>query len=126
MRQCRRPGASLLLVLALAAGAVGCVVQRIERKAAGQGVHPPDGVLEAIREGETTREQVIETLGLPLTRQVGEDGREVLTYSFVEIEERRTDVLFLIHTGGQRTHILELTFEIEDGVVARFRQNRSP
>jgi hypothetical protein len=110
----------------LAAGAVGCVVQRIERKAAGQGVHPPTRVLEAIQEGETTREWVIKTLGLPLTRRMREDGREVLTYSFVEIEERKTDVLFLIHTGGQRTHVLELTFEIENGVVVRFRQNRSP
>jgi hypothetical protein len=89
-------------------------------------VHPPESVLEAIREGETTREWVIDALGLPLTRQMREDGREVLTYSFVEVEERRTDVLFLIHTGGQTTHVLELVFEIENGVVIRFRQNRRP
>jgi outer membrane protein assembly factor BamE (lipoprotein component of BamABCDE complex) len=86
---------------------------------------PDESVLSAVKEGVTTREWVVATLGEPHYRGTA-DGCELLGYEYVWRERTSRRILFVWRSGGQTTHTLRLTFQIKDGLVVRYREERAP
>lgn len=76
--------------------------------------------LAAIRAGVTTREWVVEHLGVPNSSHVNADGNEVLSY--VSLREQETEVslllLFSFDVSEQELHTLHI--EIEDDCVKSY------
>jgi len=112
------------LAVALAATVLaGCIY--VSETLVERGVPAPDeSTLAAVQEGVTTRDWVLSALGEPHYR-VQTDGVERFHYHYVWCEKATRRILF-VSRSSQTMHELRLTFEIKDGLVVRYRRERTP
>ncbi len=118
----RRPLA-LALVALLCAGCIYVSKSDVTTK----GAPLESGFVGAIRDGETTRAEVIAALGEPPEVHKLPDGGERLVYQSMTREETEKRVLFLMHSEEQQTSTRRLYLTVnEQGVVTAHRVEELP
>ena len=75
--------------------------------------------LDAVKEGVTTRDDLILAFGQPTQSLKLEDGREVLTYTCERQETVQTIVLFAVQWETSVEKMARYNFELKDGVLIR-------
>ncbi len=96
----------------------GCLVQR-DRTVRVHGQELSEVALAQIRQGVTTRAELIDTLGPPTRVYTTGRGTEVLVYEYRRDVHSSTQVFLLLSSNSSKTHITTHKFEVEDGVVLR-------
>lgn len=99
----------------------GCVVSKTDENYTG----PKKSDLRHINYGQTTKEQLIEMFGEPAEQAVTQDGTEILRYKCVKTKDNAF-VMFPppIVIKDDKTEKYVIAFEIQDGVVQRYRTER--
>jgi len=109
---------ALYLTLALTSVlAVGCIVCNNDVHYSGV----EDSKLREIEPGQTTRDQLIETLGEPTEQYADEEGNEILRYKCTKRTEKEFVMIPpVIVTEENRTSEHMVAFEVRNGIVRRY------
>ena len=76
--------------------------------------------LESVREGATTRDDIIAAFGTPTQHLKLEDGREVLIYVHTRRESIDWGILLVVGWESETERIIRYHFEFKDDLLVRF------
>ncbi len=111
-----------IVVLLIVAGNSGCVMSLSSFKnTSGSTVSP--AILTQIKEGETTKDWLIDHLGQPTVTEDRGDGMEDLTYEAVTRVVEHFSVLLLLSSENSVERAEQWVFELKNGVVHRHHRN---
>ena len=111
-----------IMVLLIVAGNSGCIMSLSTFKNTSGSIVSPD-ILTQIKEGETTRDWLIDHLGQPTATEDRGDGMEDLTYEAVTRVVEHFRVLLLVSIEKRVDQIEQWVFELKDGIVHRHHRN---
>lgn len=107
------------IILAVIAVTLGCA-------ASGTRLSKED--IQKIKEGETTRAQVIEMLGAPPISTLGSDGKEIFTYHFSSLKMSPQNFIPVVGLIQSRTNMnIQMTHILftKDGIVEKITSTDS-
>lgn len=115
-----------ILIAALLLGtASGCVTVRIDA-----GDKEMDrqtrAKLAQMKEGQTTREEIVKALGPPTRSIKFGKGRELITYEHGRKARTGVTLFLLLNWTTQDEATAELCFELKDGILVRYWTKKSP
>jgi len=111
-----------IVVLLIVAGNSGCIMSLSTfENTSGSTVSP--GILTQIKEGQTTKDWLIDHLGQPTATADRGDGMEDLTYEAVTRVVEHFRVLLLVSIEKRVDQIEQWVFELKDGIVHRHHRN---
>ena len=111
-----------IMVLLIVAGNSGCVMSLSTFKNTSGSTVSPE-VLTQIKDGETTKDWLIDHLGQPTSTADRGDGMEDLTYEAVTRIVEHFRVLLLVSIEKRVDQIEQWVFELKDGIVHRHHRN---
>ena len=111
-----------IVVLLMVAGNSGCVMSLSSFKNTSGSTVSPD-ILIQIKEGETTKDWLIDHLGQPTATEDRGGGREDLTYEAVTRVVEHFSVLLLLSSENSVERVEQWVFELENDVVHRHHRN---
>ncbi|MCH8970180.1 MAG: hypothetical protein IIA66_13810 [Planctomycetes bacterium] len=111
-----------IVVLLIVAGNSGCVMSLSSFKNTSGSIVSPD-ILTQIKEGETTRDWLIDHLGQPTATEDRGDGMEDLTYEAVTRVVEHFNVLLLLSIENSVDRVEQWVFELKDDIVHRHHRN---
>ncbi len=111
-----------IVVLLMVAGNSGCVMSLSSFKNTSGSTVSPD-ILIQIKEGETTKDWLIDHLGQPTATEDRGDGMEDLTYEAVTRVVEHFSVLLLLSSENSVERVEQWVFELENDVVHRHHRN---
>jgi outer membrane protein assembly factor BamE (lipoprotein component of BamABCDE complex) len=106
-------------VVVAAMAATGCIAMH-KSTINVQGEAVAKASLQAVKEGVTTREDLIKAFGQPDQTLNQEGGRETLVYVQETRETNETSVLFLLAWDTTRNVTVRHNFELTNGVLTRY------
>ncbi len=112
-----------IVVLLIVAGNSGCVMSLSSFKNTSGSTVSPD-ILTQIKEGETTKDWLIDHLGQPTATEDRGDGMEDLTYEAVTRVVQHFNVLLLLSSENSVERVEQWVFELKDGIVHRHHRNK--
>jgi len=112
-----------IMVLLIVAGNSGCVMSASTFKNTSGSTVSPD-ILTQIKDGETTKEWLIDHLGQPTATTDRGDGMEDLTYEAVTRVVEHFSVLFLLSIEKSVDQAEQWVFELKDDIVHRHHRNQ--
>ncbi len=111
-----------IVVLLVVAGNSGCVMSLSSfSNTSGSTVSP--AILTQIKEGETTKDWLIDHLGQPTVTEDRGDGMEDLTYEAVTRVVEHFSVLLLLSSENSVERAEQWVFELKNGIVHRHHRN---
>ncbi len=111
-----------IVVLLIVAGNSGCIMSLSTFKNTSGSIVSPD-ILTQIKEGETTKDWLIDHLGQPTATADRGDGMEDLTYEAVTRVVEHFRVLLLVSIEKRVDQIEQWVFELKDDIVHRYHRN---
>ena len=111
-----------IVVLLIVAGNSGCIMSLSTFENTSGSIVSPD-ILTQIKEGETTKDWLIDHLGQPTATADRGDGMEDLTYEAVTRVVEHFRVLLLVSIEKRVDQIEQWVFELKDGIVHRHHRN---
>ena len=119
----RSAGAALLCVLMVTVllGASGCVFligRNVNETESGQRIVKDK--LAKLKEGVTTRDDVIRAFGAPDQSLTLEGGREIFTYVYERKINSSLTVLLLVSSRTNTAERTRFSFEFKDGLLVRY------
>ena len=111
-----------IVVLLIVAGNSGCIMSLSTFKNTSGSTVSPD-ILTQIKEGQTTKDWLIDHLGQPTATADRGDGMEDLTYEAVTRVVEHFRVLLLVSIEKRVDQIEQWVFELKDGIVHRHHRN---
>ena len=111
-----------IVVLLIVAGNSGCIMSLSTFKNTSGSIVSPD-ILTQIKEGETTKDWLIDHLGQPTATEDRGDGMEDLTYEAVTRVVEHFRVLLLVSIEKSVDQVEQWVFELKDGIVHRYHRN---
>ncbi len=112
-----------MVVLLIVAGNSGCVMSLSSfSNTSGSTVSP--AILTQIKEGETTKDWLIDHLGQPTVTEDRGDGMEDLTYEAVTRVVEHFSVLLLLSSENSVERAEQWIFELKNGIVHRHHRNK--
>lgn len=111
-----------IVVLLIVAGNSGCIMSLSTFENTSGSIVSPD-ILTQIKEGQTTKDWLIDHLGQPTATADRGDGMEDLTYEAVTRVVEHFRVLLLVSIEKRVDQIEQWVFELKDGIVHRHHRN---
>ena len=111
-----------IMVLLIVAGNSGCIMSLSTFKNTSGSIVSPD-ILTQIKEGETTKDWLIDHLGQPTATEDRGDGMEDLTYEAVTRVVEHFRVLLLVSIEKSVDQVEQWVFELKDDIVHRYHRN---
>ena len=111
-----------IMVLLIVAGNSGCVMSLSTFKNTSGSTVSPD-ILTQIKEGQTTKDWLIDHLGQPTATEDRGDGMEDLTYEAVTRVVEHFRVLLLVSIEKSVDQVEQWVFELKDDIVHRYHRN---
>ncbi len=111
-----------IVVLLIVAGNSGCVMSFSSFKNTSGSTVSPD-ILTQIKEGETTKDWLIDHLGQPTATEDRGDGMEDLTYEAVTRVVEHFNVLLLLSIENSVDRVEQWVFELKNDIVHRHHRN---
>ena len=111
-----------IVVLLIVAGNSGCIMSLSTFENTSGSIVSPD-ILTQIKEGETTKDWLIDHLGQPTATADRGDGMEDLTYEAVTRVVEHFRVLLLVSIEKRVDQIEQWVFELKDDIVHRHHRN---
>ena len=111
-----------IVVLLIVAGNSGCVMSLSSFKNTSGSTVSPD-ILTQIKEGETTKDWLIDHLGQPTATEDRGDGMEDLTYEAVTRVVEHFNVLLLLSIENSVDRVEQWVFELKNDIVHRHHRN---
>ena len=111
-----------IVVLLMVAGNSGCVMSLSSFKNTSGSTVSPD-ILIQIKEGETSKDWLIDHLGQPTATEDRGGGREDLTYEAVTRVVEHFSVLLLLSSENSVERVEQWVFELENDIVHRHHRN---
>jgi len=111
-----------IVVLLIVAGNSGCIMSLSTFENTSGSIVSPD-ILTQIKEGETTKDWLIDHLGQPTATEDRGDGMEDLTYEAVTRVVEHFRVLLLVSIEKRVDQIEQWVFELKDDIVHRYHRN---
>ena len=111
-----------IVVLLMVAGNSGCVMSLSSFKNTSGSTVSPD-ILTQIKEGETTKDWLIDHLGQPTATEDRGDGMEDLTYEAVTRVVEHFNVLLLLSIENSVDRVEQWVFELKNDIVHRHHRN---
>ncbi len=112
-----------IVVLLIVAGNSGCVMSISSFKNTSGSTVSPD-VLTQIKEGETTKDWLIDHLGQPTATADRGDGMEDLTYEAVTRVVEHFSVLLLLSSETSVERVEQWVFELKNDIVHHHHRNK--
>ncbi len=112
-----------IVVLLIVAGNSGCVMSLTSFKNTSGSTVSPD-ILTQIKDGETTKDWLIDHLGQPTATADRGDGMEDLTYEAVTRVVEHFSVFLLVSIEKSVDHLEQWVFELKDDIVHRHHRNK--
>ena len=113
-----RVGSAVAALMCVVLLTTGCLVM-YDRNVKTSGAAVVKASLESVREGATTRDDIIAAFGTPTQCLKLEDGREVLTYVHTRCESIDWGILFILGWESDTERIIRYNFEFKDGLLVR-------
>ncbi len=113
------PRISLLTGLLLLLGACSVVEHRNDVSFGETGQLVSEKTLAQIVPGKTTKAWVLSYLGEPSATKMGEEGEELLVYSYDTIEQKKLRVILFYQTRSTQVESKKVFVSLKDGVVTR-------
>ena len=111
-----------IVVLLIVAGNSGCIMSLSTFENTSGSIVSPD-ILTQIKEGETTKDWLIDHLGQPTATEDRGDGMEDLTYEAVTRVVEHFRVLLLVSIEKSVDQVEQWVFELKDDIVHRYHRN---
>lgn len=111
-----------IMVLLIVAGNSGCIMSLSTFENTSGSTVSPD-ILTQIKEGETTKDWLIDHLGQPTATEDRGDGMEDLTYEAVTRVVEHFRVLLLVSIEKSVDQVEQWVFELKDDIVHRYHRN---
>ncbi|MCZ6651872.1 MAG: hypothetical protein O7D91_02460 [Planctomycetota bacterium] len=111
-----------IVVLLIVAGNSGCIMSLSTFENTSGSIVSPD-ILTQIKEGQTTKDWLIDHLGQPTATADRGDGMEDLTYEAVTRVVEHFRVLLLVSIEKRVDQIEQWVFELKDDIVHRYHRN---
>ena len=111
-----------IMVLLIVAGNSGCIMSLSTFENTSGSIVSPD-ILTQIKEGETTKDWLIDHLGQPTATEDRGDGMEDLTYEAVTRVVEHFRVLLLVSIEKSVDQVEQWVFELKDDIVHRYHRN---
>ncbi len=112
-----------IVVLLIVAGNSGCVMSLSSFENTSGSTVSPD-ILTQIKDGETTKDWLIDHLGQPTATEDRGDGMEDLTYEAVTRVVKHFNVLLLLSSENSVERVEQWVFELKNGIVHRHHRNK--
>ncbi|MCK4282873.1 MAG: hypothetical protein KAX44_01045 [Candidatus Brocadiae bacterium] len=113
-----RVGSAVAALMCVVLLTTGCLVM-YDRNVKTSGAAVVKASLESVREGATTRDDIIAAFGTPTQCLKLEDGREVLTYVHTRRNKVGWGIIFIVVWKSDSERVIRYHFEFKDDLLVR-------